>query len=67
MNLEQALANREYVQGLLRDRQPEFAIALESAVQQLRCPRCHATMAGNAARQSSPCADPRKLPAPRCH
>jgi hypothetical protein len=61
MNLEQALANRARVRGLLRRRQPEFASALESAVQEMRCPRCHVTMAGSGARESSPSADPGKL------
>jgi hypothetical protein len=30
--------NREYVRKLLRDRQPDFAVALESVVQEPCCP-----------------------------
>jgi hypothetical protein len=32
---ERARENREYVRGLLRSRQPRFATALETAVQEL--------------------------------
>ena len=32
--------NREYVRKLLRERQPDFAVVLESVVQEPRCPAC---------------------------
>ena len=32
--------NREYVRKLLRQRQPDFAVVLESVAQESRCPAC---------------------------
>ena len=32
--------NREYVRKLLRERQPDFAVVLESVAQGPRCPAC---------------------------
>jgi hypothetical protein len=36
----QARENREYVRTLLWERQPDFAIVLESVVQEPCCPAC---------------------------
>ena len=36
----QAQDNREYVRRLLKERQPDFAVMLESVVRELACPRC---------------------------
>ena len=35
-----ARENREYVRKLLRERQPDFAVVLESVAQGPRCPAC---------------------------
>lgn len=43
-NLEKAEANRTYVRRLLRETQPEFARALESATRELWCRHCLPTM-----------------------
>jgi hypothetical protein len=42
-NLEKAQANRAYVRRLLRDKQPEFAIALEYVAREW-CPSCRGAM-----------------------
>jgi len=36
----QAQENREYVRRLLKERQPDFAVALESVVRELACRMC---------------------------
>jgi hypothetical protein len=36
----QARDNREFVRRLLRERQPDFAVMLESVEQELCCPVC---------------------------
>ena len=36
----QARENREYARKLLRERQPDFAVVLESVVQEPCCPAC---------------------------
>jgi hypothetical protein len=45
---ERAQENRAYVRRLLREKQPEFAAALESAVRQLSCPICEAVAVASA-------------------
>ena len=40
---ERARENRQFVRGLLAERQPDFAAMLESAVRALLCPSCQVT------------------------
>jgi len=40
MTYYRAWENQRFVRGLLRERQPELAAALEEAVREAPCPRC---------------------------
>jgi hypothetical protein len=55
MTYYRAWENRRFVRRLLREKQPEFAVALESAVREPPCPLCH----------GSQCSMPGKLTPPQ--
>ena len=48
MTYYQAWENRRFVRGLLREKQPEFAAALESAVREPSCLLCHGSRCSEA-------------------
>jgi len=63
--------NRRFVRRLLREKQPEFAAALESAVREPPCPLCHGSQCSISGRlmpsQPSRLAQPRRHVAPAGH
>jgi len=48
MTYYRAWENRRFVRTLLREKQPEFADVLESAVQEAPCLRCHGSRCSEA-------------------
>src|SRR5689334_15670257 len=48
MTYYRAWENRRFVRSLLRERQPEFADVLESAVREAPCLRCHGSRCSEA-------------------
>jgi hypothetical protein len=48
MTYYRAWENRRFVRGLLRERQPELAAALESAVREAPCLLCHGSRCSEA-------------------
>ena len=71
MTYYQAWENRRFVRRLLRERQPEFADALESAVREPPCPLCHGSQCSISGRltpsQPSQLAQPMRHVAPAGH
>ena len=57
-----AWENRRFVRRLLREKQPEFAAALESAVREPPCPLCHGSQCSTSGRLMPP--QPSQLPQP---
>ena len=67
MTYYRAWENRRFVRGLLREKQPELAAALDAAVRAAPCPRCHGSRCSEADELTLPRASqPRRhvLPAP---
>ena len=62
MTYYRAWENRRFVRRLLREKQPEFAAALESAVREPPCPLCHGSQCSMSGRLMPP--QPSQLPQP---
>jgi hypothetical protein len=65
MTYYRAWENRRFVRRLLREKQPEFAAALESAVREPPCPLCHGSQCSMPGRLTP--SQPSQLPQPRRH
>jgi hypothetical protein len=56
--IRQTGKNREYVRKLLRERQPDFAVLLESVERELCCPVCLAQRDERDRRDAASCCQP---------
>jgi hypothetical protein len=65
MTYYRAWENRRFVRGLLREKQPELAAALESLAQERPCLLCRGSQGSMASRLTPPL--PSQLPQPRRH
>jgi hypothetical protein len=62
MTYYRAWENRRFVRSLLREKQPEFAAVLESAVREAPCLQCHGSRCAEADELTLP--HPRRRTAP---
>jgi len=68
MTYYRAWENQRFVRGLLREKQPELAAALEAAVRETRCPLCAGSRCSQADEPTLPRASqPRRHMAPAGH
>jgi hypothetical protein len=54
MTYYRAWENQRFVRGLLREKQPELAAALEAAVRETRCPLCAGSRCSQAGEPTLP-------------
>ena len=68
MTYYRAWENQRFVRGLLREKQPELAAALDAAVRETRCPLCAGSRCSQADEPTLPRASqPRRHVAPAGH